>query len=153
MSVEQSHLTKVRESKPRSYTPHDAAQSGATIPPDHDAELASEAAMCTCMVWQPGEQRPLGPAEFGVRGPVPSRGRAACRDGQGDGAVHRERPRGEEARVAASAGGTGEELHSVAGVARRAQAQHRLRRGPVPQQRRGMRAFVCRDLINGFRVI
>jgi hypothetical protein len=111
--------------------------------------------MCTCMVWQPGEQRPLGPAGFGVRGPVPSRGRAAGGDGLGYGAVHREGPRGEEARVAAAAGGAGGELHSIAGVARRAQAQHRLRRGPVPQHRRGMRArsFKCRDRINGFRVI
>jgi hypothetical protein len=60
------------------------------------------------VVRQPREPRSQGPAGVGVRGPVPSRGRAAGGDGQGDGIVHRERPRGEEARVAAAAGGAGE---------------------------------------------
>jgi hypothetical protein len=101
------------------------------------------------VVRQPREPRSQGPVGVGVRGPVPSRGRAAGGDGQGDGAVHREGPRGEEARVAAAAGGARGELHSAAGIARGAQAQHRLRRGPVPQHRRGMLSFVCRDRTSG----
>ena len=53
-------------------------------------------------------------------------------------AVHGEGPGGEEASVAATAGGAGGEVREAQGVARRAQAQHRLRRVTVPQHRRGM---------------
>jgi hypothetical protein len=61
------------------------------------------------------------------------------------GAVHREGPGGEEARVAAAARCAGGEVRSPAGVHRRAQAQHRLRRGTVPQHRRGTRADQMTD--------
>jgi hypothetical protein len=53
------------------------------------------------------------------------------------GAVHGAGPGGQEAGVAATAGGAGGEVREAEGFARRAQAQHRLCRGPMPQHRRG----------------
>ena len=79
------------------------------------------------------------PVQVDVGGAMPAgRGGGGKVGGLGSsGAVHGAGPGGEEAGVAAAAGGAGREVREAEGVARRAQAQHRLRRGPMPQHRRG----------------
>ena len=78
-------------------------------------------------------------AQVGVRGAMPRVVVVVVVVGVGPAdAVHGEGPGVEEAGVAAAAGAAGGEVRQAQGVPRGAQAQHRLRRGPVPQHRRGI---------------